>query len=295
MKGIILAGGNGSRLYPVTHVTSKQLLPVFDKPMIYYPLSMLMFAGIREILIISSPYDLPRFEALLKDGSHLGLKISYAIQQRPEGLAQALIIAKDFLAQESACLILGDNIFYGHDLPHILQKCASIEKGAKIFAYHVKNPKSYGVVTWNENKKVESIEEKPQNPKSSYAVPGIYFYDSYASDYALKLKPSKRGELEITDLNRVYLEKGLLDVEILGRGYAWLDTGTFQDLHKASLFVETIQERQGIKISCVEEIAYRMGYISQQNLLELSDRYKQNEYGEYLNRIALEHRELSLV
>ena len=288
MKGIILAGGNGTRLFPVTHVTSKQLLPIFDKPMIYYPLSMLMFAGIREILIISSPHDLPRFEALLGDGSHLGLKFQYAKQLNPDGLAQALIIGKEFLAKDSSCLILGDNIFYGHEFPSILQKCALLNKGSKIFAYRVKNPQNYGVVEWDQNHKVISIEEKPKMPKSSYAVPGIYFYDAYAPEYASSLKPSKRGELEITDLNKIYLDKGQLEVEILGRGYAWLDTGTFQDLHKASLFVETIQERQGIKISCIEEIAYRMGYITQKDLLSLFDRYRQNEYGEYLKQIASE-------
>jgi len=287
MKGIILAGGSGTRLYPATQSVCKQLLPIYDKPMIYYPLSTLMFANIKEILIISTPLDLPRFKYLFKDGSHLGLKISYAVQESPRGLADAFIVGKDFIGSDSVCLILGDNIFYGHDLPKLLVKCHNHKVGGHIFAYHVKDPSRYGVVAWDSNQNVVSIEEKPQQPKSSYAVPGIYFYDNNVVDIASNLKPSKRGEIEITDIHKEYLRRGQLSVEVMGRGFAWLDTGTFQDLQKASFFVQTIQERQGIKIACIEEIAYRLGYITEKDLLKLSEKYKQNEYGQYLKELAL--------
>ena len=286
MKGIILAGGKGTRLYPTTYVTSKQLLPIFDKPMIYYPLSILMLTKIRDILIIGTPDDLPCFQKLFKDGSHLGLNISYAMQEEPKGLAEAFIIGKSFIQNDSVCLILGDNIFYGHDLPVILQKYSNHKQGGVVFAYHVKNPSQYGVITWDEKQNVTSIEEKPKYPQSSYAVCGIYFYDNSVIEIASSLQPSKRGELEITDVSKKYLQKQDLKLEILGRGYAWLDTGTFQDLQKASFFVQTIQERQGIKIACIEEIAYRMGYISQEQLLMLAKDMQNNEYGKYLCDIA---------
>ena len=282
MKGIILAGGSGTRLYPATLSVCKQLLPIFDKPMIYYPLSTLMLAKIKEILIISTPLDLPRFKHLFGDGSHLGLKISYAVQVRPRGLADAFIIGKDFIGSDSVCLILGDNIFYGNDLPELLLESQNHKAGGRIFAYRVKNPSRYGVVEWDENQNVISIEEKPENPKSSYAVPGIYFYDNSVVDIASKIKPSQRGEIEITDIHQEYLKRKQLTVQIMGRGFAWLDTGTFQDLQKACFFVQTIQERQGIKIACIEEIAYRLGYITEKDLLKLSQKYKQNEYGQYL-------------
>lgn len=281
MKGIILAGGHGTRLYPATFAVCKQLLPIYDKPMIFYPLSTLMQAGIREILIISTPSDTPRFEKLFGDGSHLGLKLQYQIQEKPEGLAQAFILGKRFLNNSPVALILGDNIFHGPHLSDILLECASLKEGASIFGYHVKDPERYGVVEFDSSKNAIGIEEKPLVPKSNYAVPGLYFYDSEVCTIAESLKPSKRGELEITDLNLAYMKKGKLQVKLLGRGYAWLDTGTFDAFQKASLFIQAIQERQGIKIACIEEVAYRMGYISLQDLRHQARSYK-NEYGEYL-------------
>ena len=286
MKGIILAGGSGTRLYPITRVVSKQLLPVYDKPMIYYPLSVLMLAGIREILIISTPQDLPRFRDLLSDGSWLGLKFSYAEQPRPEGLAQAFIIGADFIGDDSVCLILGDNIFYGHGLPEILRRCVRLEKGGIIFGYLVKDPERYGVVEFDEHRNVIGIEEKPAHPKSNFAVPGLYFYDNQVVEIARNLRPSARGELEITDLNNEYLQRGQLKVELLGRGFAWLDTGTHDSLQQAASFVQVVQERQGIKISAVEEIAFRLGYISRDNLKNLAQKMIKNDYGRYLMAVA---------
>jgi glucose-1-phosphate thymidylyltransferase len=285
MKGIILAGGNGTRLYPATIALCKQLLPIYDKPMIYYPLSVLIQAGIREILIISTPEDTPRFEKLFGNGSQLGLHFEYAVQHQPAGLAQAFIIGASFIKDSPVALILGDNIFYGHDLPSLLKEGTEIQSGGLIFGYHVKDPHRYGVVHFDEKMNALGIEEKPLHPKSNYAVPGLYFYGPEVVDVAKKIKPSARGELEITDVNRVYLEEGRLKVKLLGRGHAWLDTGTFDAFHKASSFVQAIQERQGIKISCIEEMAYRMGYINRKELLELADRYSKNEYGEYLRQI----------
>lgn len=285
MKGIILAGGSGTRLYPATIAVSKQLLPIYDKPMIYYPLSILLLAGIREILVISTPADLPRFEWLFGDGSSLGISISYATQLHPKGLAEALIIGESFLNKEPVALILGDNIFYGHDLPSILQEGVSIKKGGLIFGYRVKDPHRYGVVAFDETMRAVSIEEKPTHPKSSYAVPGLYFYGFEAVAIAKSLQPSARGELEITDVNQAFLQRGELKVRLLEQGHAWLDTGTFDSLHKASSFVQTIQERQGIKVACIEEIAYQKGYIDRKQLLHLADRYSKNEYGEYLRSI----------
>ncbi|HMV77661.1 MAG TPA: glucose-1-phosphate thymidylyltransferase RfbA [Leptospiraceae bacterium] len=286
MKGIILAGGSGTRLYPVTRVVSKQLMPVYDKPMIYYPLSVLMLTGIREILIISTPGDSPLFEKLFGDGSSLGIRIEYAVQPAPEGLAQAFLIGKKFLNGEPSCLILGDNIFYGHGMIESLSDSALLQNGGIIYGYYVNDPERYGVVEFDSKGNVLSLEEKPERPKSNYAVPGIYFYDGKASEYAEQLKPSKRGELEITDLNRMYLEKKSLKVNLLGRGVAWLDTGTHESLSQAGQFIEIIEKRQGLKVGCIEEIAYRKKYITKEQLLVHAESMIKNEYGQYLKRIA---------
>jgi glucose-1-phosphate thymidylyltransferase len=288
VKGIILAGGKGTRLYPLTLSISKQLLPVFDKPMIYYPLSMLMLAGIREILVISTPEDLPLFQRVLGSGQQWGLHFEYAQQPTPRGLADAFIVGRDFIAGEPVCLILGDNIFFGHGLSDTLRTAAHLQRGATIFAYPVRDPERYGVVEFDKNFRALSIEEKPQQPRSNYAVPGIYFYDAQVSDLAARLKPSKRGEIEITDLNRIYLERGLLNVQVLGRGVAWLDAGTHESLQQAGNFVQTIQERQGMMISCPEEIAYRMGFISREELRALGNSMVSNNYGTYLLQLAEE-------
>lgn len=284
-KGIILAGGKGTRLHPATTVISKQLLPVFDKPMIYYPLSTLMLAGIQDILIISTPKDLPQYQNLLGDGAQWGINLHYQIQPSPDGLAQALILGESFIANDLFALILGDNIFYGHDLPLLYSNAMQQTSGATIFAYHVQDPERYGVVEFDTTGKVISLEEKPKNPKSNYAVTGLYFYDQNAVSLAHDLKPSARGELEITDLNRLYFEQGKLNVQILGRGHAWLDTGTHQSLLEASMFISTIQSRQGLKVACLEEIAYRQGWIDKHQLIKLAESLCQNEYGIYLMRL----------
>ncbi len=288
MKGIILAGGHGTRLYPVTRVMCKQLLPVYDKPMIYYPLSILMMARIREILIISTPEDLPRFKDLFGSGEQLGLSFTYAEQAQPRGLAEAFIIGETFTAGHSVCLILGDNIFYGHSLPEMLQKAARIEQGATVFGYYVRDPERYGVVAFDQDRKVLSIEEKPKVPESNYAVVGLYFYDKQAAEIARSLKPSARGKLEITDLNNEYLKRGQLNVELMGRGFAWLDTGTHESLVDATLYVKTIEDRQGLKISCIEEIAYKMGYIDEEGLRKLAKPLEKSGYGDYLLKVIEE-------
>ena len=288
MKGIILAGGSGTRLFPITRVVSKQLMPVYDKPMIYYPLSVLMLTGIRDVLIISTPEDLPRFEELLGDGSQLGMQFSYSVQPRPEGLAQAFLIGKPFIGNDPVALVLGDNIFYGQGLPEVLLRCAELEHGGIIFGYPVRNPERYGVVEFDSRVRVTNIEEKPMKPKSKYAVPGIYFYDRTVVEIAEGLKPSARGELEITDLNLEYLRRGQLRVELLSRGIAWLDTGTHESLQQASSFVQAIQERQGWKIACIEEIAFRRGYIDADQLMALAEDMLKNEYGRYLMEVLEE-------
>lgn len=286
MKGIILAGGSGTRLYPLTMVTSKQLLPVYDKPMIYYPLSTLMLAGIREILIISTPNDLPNFERLLGDGSKFGIELSYKVQEKPEGLAQAFIIGKEFIGDESCAMILGDNIFYGNGWSKLLKQAASKESGATIFGYYVDDPQRFGVVEFDRDGKAISIEEKPQNPKSHYCVTGLYFYDNDVVELAQNVKPSARGELEITDINKMYLEKNKLDVITLGRGFAWLDAGTIDSLYEASEFVKVIENRQGIKIAAIEEIAFNNGWIGKEELLTLADQYGKTSYGKHLKNVA---------
>ena len=285
MKGIILAGGSGTRLYPLTRAASKQLMPVYDKPMIYYPLSTLMLAGIRDILIISTPQDLPRFKELLQDGSEFGIKLSYAEQPSPDGLAQAFIIGEEFIGDDSVALISGDNIYHGPGLSKMLQKAASKESGATVFGYHVKDPERFGVVEFDKDMNAISIEEKPEHPRSNYAVTGLYFYDNDVVEIAKSIKPSPRGELEITDVNKAYLDRGDLSVEVMGRGFAWLDTGTHESLLEASQYIETVQRMQNVQVANLEEIAYRMGYISREDVLSLAQPLKKNEYGQYLLRL----------
>ncbi len=282
MKGIILAGGSGTRLYPLTRVISKQLIPVYDKPMIYYPLSVLMLAGIRDILIISTPYDLPRFSELFGNGSQLGLRIRYAEQPRPEGLAQAFLIGADFIGSDPVCLILGDNIFFGHGFADIVQRCARLTEGGIIFGYLVRDPQRYGVVEFDDSNRVIGIEEKPEHPRSRYAVPGLYFFDNNVVEVARSIRPSARGELEITDVNNHYLRQGRLTVELLGRGFCWLDTGTHESLQMAASYVQAVQDRQGLKIACLEEIAYRLGYIDRQQVEAIAAPMMKNQYGRYL-------------
>jgi glucose-1-phosphate thymidylyltransferase len=289
MKGIILAGGSGTRLHPITSAISKQMLPVYDKPMIYYPLSVLMLAGIREILIISTPRDLPGFRTLLGDGTSLGMKFSYKEQPSPDGLAQAFIIGEDFIGKDPVCMILGDNIFYGHGFGEALIKTAELNRGACVFGYYVNDPERYGVVEFDNNKKVISIEEKPSKPKSNYAVTGLYFYDNSVVEKAKALKPSPRGELEITDLNRVYLEEGTLEIKLMGRGMAWLDTGTYESLLQAANFIATLEQRQGLKASCIEEIAYKRGFIDRDQLMAIAQPIKNSQYVKYLIRIDNEY------
>jgi glucose-1-phosphate thymidylyltransferase len=287
MKGIILAGGKATRLYPITKAISKHLLPVYDKPMIYYPMSTLMLSGIRDILIISTPEDIPRFENLLGNGNEIGMRLSYAVQPEPKGIAEAFIVGQEFIAGENVCLILGDNIFFGHGLPNLLKEAAAREEGATVFGYYVKDPQRYGVIEFDTDMRVISIEEKPKKPKSNWVATGLYFYDSSVVDISRALKPSGRGELEITDVNNEYLKKGALEVKLLGRGYAWLDTGTYDSLINASVFMKTIEERQGLKIGCIEEIAYRMGYIDKKQLKNLAQKIS-TSYGEYLLGISEE-------